>query len=43
MWLLSYLYTTDDFHRMNDYIDLEDYDEIEDEEVYDFERDVGPG
>ncbi|GFR28038.1 RIMS-binding protein 2 [Trichonephila clavata] len=34
--------TTEDFHRMNDYIDLEDLDEFEDDYLTDLERDEVP-
>ncbi|CAL1288969.1 unnamed protein product [Larinioides sclopetarius] len=34
--------TTEDFHRMNDYIDLEDMEEFEDDYLTDLEREEGP-
>ncbi|XP_054712643.1 RIMS-binding protein 2-like [Uloborus diversus] len=34
--------TTEDFHRMNDYIDLEDIDDLEEDYLSDLERDEGP-
>ncbi|GIY46656.1 RIMS-binding protein 2 [Caerostris darwini] len=34
--------TTEDFHRMNDYIDLEDLEEFEEEYLTELERDEGP-